>query len=120
MPRKGTKKYSSLELSTKADEYIKECKESGKVPFLVGLANRLEIDASTLSDWAKENTAYAKVIKRVKQHAEEGLINKGLNENKPVFPIFLLKSVFQYQEAANKLHVTTNGQLGVVMLPTKQ
>lgn len=120
MPRKGEHKYTAQQLQAHADQYLKDCKENGKIPFLIGLANKLDVDASTLSDWSKENTSYAKVVKRVKRQAEQALIDKAITENKPVFPIFLLKSVFGYQESS-KLDITTNGEsLGVVQLPAKE
>src|ERR1044072_2339590 len=120
MPRKGEHKYSANEREKKADEYIKETLTAGKIPFLVGFANKLDVDPATLSDWSKDNRSYAKVIKRIKRISEERLIDKGLTENKPVFPIFLLKSVFGYSDM-QKIDITSNGaQVGVVMLPERK
>ena len=118
MPKKGERKYTADQLEKLANEYIKECKESGKVPFLVGLANKLEIDQSRLYDWEKVNPSYALSIKKVRQMSEQMLIDKAINENKPVFPIFLLKSKFGYQEAAQKIDLSTTIQ-GVIQLPEK-
>jgi len=120
MPRKGEHKYSAEQLSKLADEYIKDCTTAGKIPFLVGFANKLDVEPATLSDWSKENRSYAKVLKRIKRICEERIIDKGLTENKPVFPIFLLKSVFGYSDM-QRIDITTNGEsVGVVMLPERK
>jgi hypothetical protein len=120
MARKGEYKYSANELEKKAEEYIKECKEAGKIPFLIGFANKLDVDQDTLTNWSKENTSYRRILKKVRRTGEQMLIDKALTENKPVFPIFLLKSVFGYSDM-QKIDITSNGaQVGVVMLPERK
>lgn len=113
------KKLSSTDFKRISEEYLAECKETGQIPFLGELAVRCGVSADTVTEYSK-SPLYSPVVKRVKQHTENGLIRKGLNENKPVFPIFLLKSLFSYVEA-NKLDITSNGEtLGVIELPQRK
>lgn len=95
-------------------EYVKECTELKKIPFLTGLALKLGISKEAMNDYAKR-PHYDKIIKSVDLLTETMVLDKGLTENKPVFPIFLLKAKFGYQEAAQRVDLTVNP--GVVTLP---
>lgn len=119
MAVKGKKKVAIGVFQDAVREYLAECEATKQVPFLGVLAQRLDIDAGTLSRYA-QFSQYAEYIKKVQQASENGLINKGLNDNKPVFPIFLLKAKFGYIEQ-QKVDLTSNGEtLGVVQLPARK
>lgn len=118
MAIKGSKKVAIGVFQQAAEEYLAECKAQKKVPFLSMFAEKLDIDDTTLSRYA-HFAEYAKCIKKIKLASENALIYKALSENKPIFPIFLLKSKFGYIEQ-QKLDITSDGQaLGVVQLPAR-
>lgn len=119
MAIKGDKKIAIDVFRDGTAAYLLECKTKKNVPFLSGLAEYLDIDYSTLNRYV-QNASYARYIKKVQLASENGLINKGLNENKPVFPIFLLKAKFGYIEQ-QKMDITSNGEtLGIVALPERK
>ena len=119
MPLLGENKITPQQFKKKAEEYVKSCIENKSIPFLTGLANYCGISKDTLTRY-KDKPSYSDVIKRIDALSEEMIWNKGLNENKPVFPIFLLKSKFGYSET-QKIDLTSNGQtLGVIQVPTKK
>lgn len=118
MPQKGDKKIAIDNFKDGVKAYLAECKLKKNVPFLSGLAEYLDIAMDTLSRY-EQNSSYRVHIKKVRLASENGLINKGLNENKPVFPIFLLKAKFGYIEQ-QKVDLTSNGEtLGVIALPQR-
>jgi len=118
MAIKGSRKVAIDNFIKAIDDYLQECEDKKQVPFLSVLAQKLDIDAGTLGRYQR-HAEYARHIKRVQRATENGLIQKGLNDNKPVFPIFLLKSKFGYIEQ-QKVDLTSNGEtLGVVQLPTR-
>ena len=52
---------------------------------------------------------------------ENALLNKGLNENKPVFSMFLLKAKHGYIESQyQKVDLNVSGSLAVVQMPSKK
>src|SRR6185369_3149752 len=119
MAKKGQTKLTPKEVIQKANEYLRECNEYKKIPLIAEFEYKLGISESTLLKY-RENPTCAKAIKRVDKAQEVALVRKGIDENKPVFPIFLLKSKHSYVEQ-QKLDVTSNGaQVGVVMLPERK
>lgn len=115
---KGVRKVSVAKFIEGTEAYLQKCEETRRVPFLGELAYKLGISADTMSRYAQQ-PSYAETIKKVKQATENGLIDRGLNDNKPVFPIFLLKARFGYVETTRQ-DITSNGEtLGVVQLPTR-
>jgi hypothetical protein len=109
-------KIDAVTFKRASEEYLAECKENKTVPFLQGLAQKLNIDTDTIYSYAKLQR-YAAYTKRVRQASENALIQRGLESGKPIMPIFLLKSLFSYQEQG-KLDITSNGEtIGVVALP---
>lgn len=112
------KKVSAVQLNKVANEYIAKCEADKSVPLLMEFAYLLGIDDSTLRRYV-ESKAYAPAIKRVEKAQEIALIKHGIVSNKPVFPIFLLKSKHGYQDT-QKVDFTSNGEtVGVVMLPAR-
>jgi hypothetical protein len=109
-------KIDSKAFKRATDEYLQECIDNKTVPFLQGLAQKLNIDTDTITSYGKLQR-YTAQVKRVRQASENALIQRGLESGKPIMPIFLLKSLFSYQEQA-KLDITSNGEtIGVVALP---
>lgn len=108
------------EFIVKVNEYISDCDRNKQIPLIGELAWYLGISRDTLENYRK-NSKYVGIIKRVDEMMENGLLRKGINENKPVFPMFLLKSKFGYVEAQyQKVDLNVHGQLGIVQMPSKK
>ena len=117
MPNKGQTKLNRATLKSKAEEYLNKCKDDNKVPLLKELCYSLGISDETLTRY-KGKSEFMDIIKKVESAQEIALVRKGIDDNKPVFSIFMLKSKHNYQEAS-KLDITSNGaSIGVVQLPT--
>jgi len=118
MALKGENKVTPKQFKEITEKFLKDCKDNNTVPLLAKYEYLLGISDKTLASY-RLKPEYASTIKRVEKAQEIALLEKGINENKPVFPIFLLKSKHNYQESS-KLDLTSNGQtLGVVQLPQK-
>lgn len=118
MPRKNEFKIKPAQVEAVITDYLQECITNKKVPFMVEVALRLGIDKSTFLRYLQK-PAYAPIIKRLKDSSELALLDKVINDNKPVGGIFLLKSMFSYIEA-QKMDITSNGEtVGVVQLPSR-
>ena len=103
------------------ESYLDDCKSQNKIPFQQELALKLGIAKSTLSEGYSKKPLYAELIKRVSQLTEIGLLQKGLYENKPVFPMFLLKSKFGYiEQQYQKVDLNLSGELCIVEMPPKK
>lgn len=114
--KKGTTKVTPKDFKAITEQYLKDCKDNNQVPLLAKFEYLQGISDKTLASYRLKDE-YAPSIKRIEKAQEIALLEKGINENKPVFPIFLLKTKHNYQET-NKLDLTSNGQtLGVVQLP---
>ena len=119
MAIKGSKKVAIGDFQRATEEYLAQCKTNKRVPFLVDFALMLDISMDTIERY-QHFAEYAACIKKIKQSTESGLLNKALNENKPIMPIFLLKSKFGYVEQS-KIDLTSNGEtLGVIALPQRK
>lgn len=113
------KKVSAVELNKQAEAYLAECKAKRSVPLLMEFAFLLGIDESTLRRYV-ESKAYQAPIKRIEKAQEIALIKHGITNNKPVFPIFMLKSKHGYKDT-QQVDFTSNGEtIGVVMLPERK
>lgn len=102
-----------------ANGYIQTCIDKKQIPHTIELAWLLGISQSALNYYRKK-PAYLGIIKRIDEMTEIGLINKGLNDNKPVFSMFLLKAKYGYVEQQyQKVDFNVSGQIGVVQMPKK-
>lgn len=111
-------KLTPKQLKEGIEDFLEICKKDNRIPLVASLCLFLKINDDTLSEYRK-NPKYAAIVKRYDLEYEQAVLRKGLEENKPVMPIFLLKAKFNYRETAN-LDITSNGQaLGVVQLPPK-
>ncbi len=100
--------------------YVKECDTKNRIPLLGELALLCGVDTDTLGKY-RQKPKYGGIIKRIDQMQENALLNKGLNENKPVFSIFLLKAKHGYIESQyQKVDLNVSGQLAVVQMPAKK
>lgn len=109
---------ASTALEQKLDKYISEMKRVKKAVTITGFLVYANISWDEYGKYLK-SPACSKAIKKLKLHAENSLVDKVINDNKPVGSIFLLKSKYNYVEA-NKLDITSNGEtLGVIQLPTR-
>lgn len=111
-------KFTAPQLEETVNLYLEKIKTESKIPFLQDFCLFAGLSMSTLNRY-EQFANYAKPLKRLRLSTERGLIDKGLTENKPIFSMFLLKSLFGYKEGTN-LDITSGGQpLGVVMLPPR-
>lgn len=112
-------KVSLADFVRHTEEFLLECEQNGKVPFLVGLALKCGIDKDTLYGY-RENAQYAKYIKKVQNVSENRLLDLVANaKGASINQIFLLKAAHGYTET-NKTDITSNGKpLGVVILPQR-
>jgi hypothetical protein len=118
MARKGQTKVTPAQLTAKATEYLEDCKKNNRVPLLIEFAYNLDISRDTLWKY-QEIPSLADPLKKVEEAQEIALISKGLNDNKPVFPIFMLKAKHKWVEQ-QKVDITSGGEaVGIVMLPSK-
>jgi hypothetical protein len=114
----GDTKVSPERFKQVADDYLEYCKANKQIPLLAKFEFELDISDDTLIKYRK-NPAFARSIKKVEKAQEIALLEHGINENKPVFPIFLLKAKHGFQEAATKLDITAHNS-GVVQLPPRE
>lgn len=83
-------------------DYIKECRDTGNLPRITGLAARLGVTRSKLNHWLKDSNypdtqEYLNFVKSLfadimEQAALDGSVDK-------IMAMFLLKSTHEYQEA---------------------
>ncbi len=118
---KGKQPKVSLDVFTKVtNEYLEYCEKNKQIPLIKKLAVLLGIDTDTLVNYRKK-PHYSAILKRIDDLTEIALLEKGINENKPVFPMFLLKSKFGYVEQQYvKADVSLSGSLGFSPLPSKK
>ena len=79
-----------------------------KPPTMTGLALYLEVDRTTLNEWAKENKEFSHIFTQVRAKYEESLVGNGLSETyNPGLAKFLLSADHDKRE---KSDITTNGK----------
>ena len=72
-------KYNASMLE-KAQHYLKNHKEYGDpVPIVAGLACELEVNKSTLYEWAKHHRAFSDTLKAIQDQQERRLASGGLD-----------------------------------------
>jgi len=109
-------KFTTSEFKTLIDNYIVDCTNSKLAPTITGFCIYAQCSLDLVGDY-RHNAKYSGLVKKLDLHCENALINKVINDNKPVGGIFLLKAKYGYQEAATKYDVTLNQ--GVVQLPPR-
>lgn len=113
------KRIPAAKFTKLVETYLEEQKANKKAITLTGFCVFANISKETLRRY-EESATYVDAVKKLRLHAENTLINKLLNENKPVGSIFLLKSAFGYVEQS-KIDITSNGDtLGVIALPARK
>jgi hypothetical protein len=117
-PNGRPKKITAIKFEELLEGYITKRQTEGKPVLMTDFCVYAGISADTLTNY-EQSPAYVGTVKKLRLYAENDIVNKALNENKPIFPIFLLKSRFGYIEQ-QKLDLTSNGEtLGVIALPQR-
>jgi hypothetical protein len=100
----------NIELKTK--EYLDLVKTSkGAIPFIEELADKLEIDADTVDNWASKRTAdgsleheqFFGTIKRIKNYQKLQLLKRTLGRYNPSGAIFQLKANHGLMESEKRI-----------------
>lgn len=86
MPGGRPTKYKP-EYCAQADEYIKHCQDKerkGKkllvnLPMIEEFALELDVNESTMYEWAKKYPEFSKALKKIKQAQQKRLVSKGLS-----------------------------------------
>jgi hypothetical protein len=112
----GSAKIPLDKLKAVVSAYLTECEEKKLVPLVKELAIKLGINDDTISEY-REKAGYSAVIKEFDEISEVGWVRYAERTNKPVFPIFMLKSKFKYDDSGKSgINITIQGQ-GVIALP---
>lgn len=78
------------EFIKEADNYLLECKNVRKIPFLEEFAERLGVSTDSLKRWSEANEDFCGAVDRIMDHQRLTLKTLGLKS--PSVIIFLLKS----------------------------
>lgn len=96
------------------EEYIASCgREQTELPTLEGLAERLDVDEDTITNWQKEHPEFLRACKKLMNRQRDQLINDGLYGGKEVnssMAIFLLKANHGMIETERKMLVGKDGE----------
>ncbi len=73
-----------------ARNYLEECKNQKKIPFLEELAGRIGVSEDTLTRWSKANEDFCGTVDRIMDHQRMAIKVMGLKS--PSMLIFLLEA----------------------------
>ena len=96
----------SLSMLKKAEDYYMECvRDERKMPYIEELGLKLGVDTDTINNWSRDERLekFGTIKRNIKELQRLRLMQRGLESNKPVMSIFLLK--------ANHGFVETNKQI---------
>lgn len=111
-------KYTPEKFRSMIEEYLADCMVNKKVPTITGFCVFANVTGDNVVSY-RQMPKFAVAIKKLDIHCENGLVDKVINDNKPVGGIFLLKAKYGYIEQ-QRIDITSGGEaLGVVALPSK-
>lgn len=93
-------------------DYLKKCREKPSIPYLQEIADMLDVDKDTISDWANkkledkitlEHPEFYRLIKRVENLQELRLNQRLMGRHNPTGAIFLLKTKHKYIETEKQI-----------------
>lgn len=90
MTKMGRPTKYKREFIKEADNYLIECKNARKIPFLEEFAERLRVSTDSLKRWSEANEDFCGAVDRIMDH--QRLTLKTLGIKSPSVIIFLLKS----------------------------
>lgn len=73
-------------------EYLKECENGNKIPWLEEIAVRLEVTEMTIWRWYKAKEDFCYAVDKIKEYQKLMLKKLGLTNNPAQMAIFLLKT----------------------------
>lgn len=96
-------------------DYFSFCAENDRKPSMVGMANWLGVDQTTLTSWKRgeyRSATHSPLIRKACAVLEEMMVDYFQNGKvNPASGIFLLKNMFQYKDVQDVV-VTPNNPLG--------
>ncbi len=95
---KGSTKLGETKFKELIAGYIGKCTEEKKIPLLKEFCLFAGIDDNTLHSY-RSRDGYKEAIKRLDTVQEVALVRRGIEDNKPVFPIFMLKAQHGYRDS---------------------
>jgi len=108
-------KYSTLMLK-KAEEYYKECvSDQKKMPYMEELGLKLGVDTDTINNWGNDERIekFGTIKRNIKELQRLRLMQRGLESNKPVMSIFLLKANHGFVETNKQINESDHIQIVV-------
>lgn len=91
-----------------ADNYLIECKNTRKMPFLEEFAERLGVSLDSLKRWSEANEDFCGAVDRIMDYQRRTLKTLGLKS--PAVIIFLLKANHGMIEASKIQHESKDGE----------
>lgn len=91
-----------------AEEYLQECKNARKVPFLEEFSGRIGVSEDSVKRWTEANEDFCGAIERIKDHQRLALKTLGLKS--PSVIIFLLKANHGMIETEKIQHEGSEGE----------
>lgn len=105
-------KYIPEVIHPKIEEYLEQCgREQTKLPSVEGLALYLDVNTSTVFQWAKDYPEFSKYLKKIAETQKEQLMTDGMYGGKEVnagMAIFLLKAIHGMKDGEGQVNVQVN------------
>ncbi len=79
----------------RTENYYKECvNDEKKMPYMEELGLKLGVDTDTINNWSNDERIekFGTIKRKIKELQRLRLMQRGLEDNKPVMSIFLLKA----------------------------
>ena len=90
-----------------ARNYLEECKNQKKIPFLEELASKIKVTERTLSNWGEANEGFLQAVEEIMDHQRMAIKVMGLKS--PSMLIFLLKANHGMMRTEKRQHEGPNG-----------
>ena len=112
-------KYNA-DMLAKAKDYLQNYKEYGEqvVPSVSGLAIALDVNKSTLYEWAEKKAEFSVTLEKIKETQETKLINKGLAGEFQATITKLMLANYGYHEK-QEIETITKDPIKVTITPVK-
>jgi hypothetical protein len=95
-------KYIPETIHPQIEEYLLQCgREQTKLPTVEGLALFLDVNKTTIFEWAKTYPDFSNYLKKIADKQKEQLMNDGMYGGKEVnagMAVFLLKAIHGLKE----------------------
>lgn len=93
-----------------AEDYLQECKNMKKIPFLEEVAIKIGVSEKTVSRWSEANDDFCLAIEDITLYQKMALKTLGLGKNTTQMAIFLLKANHGLIETEKIQHESSGGE----------